>query len=231
MDTDDAKVGAAVKKDLANLRWVVQETFRGMESRYSISELSGAKAAPTEVRKVFQQLKVGPKDTLFFFYSGHGGTDPKRGHFFSLGSRGYLYRSEVRSLLAAAKPRQAILLSDCCSDIIAISGDTSSELPENLGSDQGPKVNTKLMRRLLLNSGGVVDMTSSKKGTSSYCNDKVGGFFCSALCSACCDKSDCGTTMLMISSRDWDDFCKIIASRTRKFEKSQEAELFELEMK
>jgi hypothetical protein len=69
---------------------------------------------PDNVRKTLRDLPTDGDSTVFVYYSGHGGTDRAKGHFFAT-SGGDILRSDIRDILSAKKLRAGILISDCCS--------------------------------------------------------------------------------------------------------------------
>ncbi|NQT14535.1 MAG: caspase family protein [Planctomycetes bacterium] len=117
-------------------------------------------------------------DTILFFYSGHGAYDDRNGHYFSFsGPDGYLTRSRVLQAIQRKRPRLGILISDCCYSFL--------EAPplQMAPSIRRPAATTALFRALLFESRGIVDITSSEKGQSSFVYEKPedGSLFTAAL--------------------------------------------------
>ena len=119
----DAREGAACKLDADNLKAVLEAGLKKqkLDGRYTIDTLAGRDVAPGYVLRYYQELKVGPKEALVFYYSGHGAYDKSKGHLLTF-HQGDLARSRVLAAMQKHKPRLAVLLTDCCAtyeDVLA----------------------------------------------------------------------------------------------------------------
>jgi len=91
--------------------------------------------------------------TLLFYYAGHGGTEPARGHF--LGTRGGpLFRSVLRAEILAHDPRLALILTDCCSV-------ETRWTAEYYPTPVYPRPSERIARNLLLQHEGLVDINAA----------------------------------------------------------------------
>jgi hypothetical protein len=129
--------------------------------------LTDAEASPETIRAALLKLKPEPADTVFFYYTGHGGIDDRGSHFLLNG--GKLYRDEVRALLQGPKPRLAVLLTDCCnsrSDGLSVGVREIFKSPETI---------TPLARSLFIEPSGVVDVNSSAPGESAFFSEEHKG--------------------------------------------------------
>ena len=79
---------------------------QGLGRRYTLDILAGPGATRQAVLDRYQALRTGPSEALLFYSNAHGNTDPKRGHYLSLGGK-RLYRSDLRrAMTAEAAPRR-----------------------------------------------------------------------------------------------------------------------------
>jgi hypothetical protein len=112
---------------------------------------------------------------LFFYYSGHGATIEGRGHALTM-SHGNLLRSDLRAILAQRRPRLSVVLTDCCASLVK----PRKEPPQPGAPAPRPEV-SPVLRCLLLEHQGVVDVTSSSYGETYWSRQGTGGLFTSAL--------------------------------------------------
>lgn len=129
--------------------------------------LADAEASPESVRAAVLKLKPEPNDTVFFYYTGHGGIDDRGSHFLLNG--GKLYRDEVRALLQNTKSRLVVLLTDCCnsrSDGLSIGTREVFKSPPEI---------SPLCRSLLIEPTGIVDVNSSAPGESAFFSEEHKG--------------------------------------------------------
>jgi hypothetical protein len=116
---------------------------------------------PATLLRAIQELSVQPRDTVFFYFTGHGSVDDQ-GHYFAL-ARGKLYRKTLLNALAAKRPQLSVLISDCCntrSDGYLYAAPNIRTVP--------PRNPTPLFRSLFLEPQGTVDITSSSPGESAF---------------------------------------------------------------
>jgi hypothetical protein len=140
--------------------------------------LDGNDVTPASILNYYTNLDCRPDDTLVFYYTGHGGTDPNFGHFLSTaGGTMNILRSTVRDMMVAKKPHVVIILTDCCS----LSGRLMTPFAPGVGMPL-----EKLLKDLFLRHGGVVDITAASyrgpdDAEAAYFTPKVGGVFTTAL--------------------------------------------------
>lgn len=157
--------------------------------RYTIKVLSGTQMTEKAVLDFYRRLKIGPNDSLVFYYTGHGGFYPDKGHLLNMraffrGQEGYkradIDRAELVAAMARHQPRSIIVLTDCCasSNLPIVAGGVRRKIPDVKNK---PPLNENgdgsVFRDLFFRSRGVVNITSSLTGTPSRGERAKGGSF------------------------------------------------------
>jgi hypothetical protein len=184
----DAKLHAFAQ-DRANLEEMLKIALREqqLEDRYTLDVLEGDDATPVKVLEHYENLKTEPGEVLFFYYSGHGGTDKNTGHFLAMAA-GNLPRSELRTVMEAHRPRLLILLSDCCADysapvsLGAVPTKAEKEFKlVRLSQTAQRERDGSLARQILFEQRGVVDINACQTGKGSDSVHYKGGYFTLAM--------------------------------------------------
>jgi hypothetical protein len=123
--------------------------------------------------------KVDPGDTVFFYYSGHGGFDSVKGHFMAQDGKlaNALLRSELRAAIMNCKPRLAVIITDCCSNIIPLPPLTP--VPPVIKALTLRNIPTGIINDLFFRPEGIVDVNACSQGQEAAGKERVGGFFTS----------------------------------------------------
>ena len=143
-----------------------------------IEQVSDDRIGADAILAAIRSIPSDSGDTILFFYSGHGAYDDRDGHYFSFsGPDGHLRRSRVLQAIRRKSPRLGILISDCCYSFL------KAPPMEMAPSVRRPAATTPLFTALLFESRGIVDITSSEKGQSSFVYQKPedGSLFTAAL--------------------------------------------------
>jgi hypothetical protein len=142
--------------------------------RVEIRILTGKDVNAEAILAYYRTLAVGRDDALFFYYAGHGATDPTQGHFLALQELKAkpLFRADLRQAMERRQPGLVVLLTDCCSTRLALPGKKRRIfVDEGAASAIHP-----VLLCLLYQSRGVVDITAAT-GNSSFGDDLDGGIF------------------------------------------------------
>ncbi len=120
----------------------------------------------------YRALKTGPTEAVFFFYAGHGATDPEKGHFMALQELHTepLTRDELRQEMRKKNPGLAVLLTDCCSNRFNL-----KRKNRDVWDEQHREINP-VMRDLFFRHRGVVDITASTN-SEAFGDEHKGGLF------------------------------------------------------
>jgi hypothetical protein len=115
--------------------------------------------SPAALLSAVDSLRPSRRDTILFYYTGHGGLDD-RGHHLAM-ERGNLYRAELKQRLLAKQARLTVLLTDCCN---VRSDGFLSAFP--YAPPQPPNRPTPVFQALFFDPQGVIDINASSPGES-----------------------------------------------------------------
>ncbi len=195
-DTDDPAVGKDVEKDWKNIRQRFLENVP--ESQLSIAELTGKKATREGILSAIKNIKASADDTIVFAFAGHGLFDEtiengvERGHALQLthGPAGnpvkitvpgtaiavnineqrLIYRTVLVQAIEDKKMRLAVLWTDCCNTVVAV---TDSAPGKSRAAITSPSTVSPLFDSLFFQPSGLIDLITSQKGEMAY-GDEVG---------------------------------------------------------
>ncbi len=116
---------------------------------------------PARITQRIEQISVGPNDTLFFYFSGHGGQDD-RGHYLALAG-GRLYRDQIRAVVQQKGARLSVILTDCCNQRA-----DGQDFGAPAMDMEPPASVTPLFRSLFFEPQGIVDINGSSPGEAAF---------------------------------------------------------------
>src|SRR5262249_40558594 len=134
---------------------------------------------PDKILGYYRALRTNGTETLLFFYAGHGATDDKVGHYLQLQNGRYnLARHGLRRAMQEKQPGLAVILTDCCSNFHPLRARSAPESgSEGRGEDErGPRETSPVVRNLLFQQRGLVDLTASDNEPS-WGDAEQGGIF------------------------------------------------------
>jgi hypothetical protein len=175
IDTD-AKI-AGLEDDERGMTAALESGF-GSTGLLQLRVLEADKLSPNAIVSAIRGLPIGPDDTLLVYYTGHGATVEGRGHVLTM-AHGNLLRSDLRAIMAKKRARLSVLLTDCCSSLVK-----PRKEPPVMGAPAPVAKVSPMLRCLLLQHSGVVDLTSSSYGEASWSRPGTGGLFTAALTTA-----------------------------------------------
>lgn len=179
--------------DRDRMKKVIQDTMsaHGYKegAKYTIAVLDANRMTEKNVLDYYRQLKVGTNETLVFYYTGHGGFHPEKGHLLAMrnfyteemGKTSVKYASVDRKELLGAmgrhQPRAIVVLTDCCasSDLPILSA-TKIQPPDHdfKGKLQG-QGKGEIAKDLFFRAKGIVNITAAMTGTPARGDRNKGG--------------------------------------------------------
>jgi hypothetical protein len=190
-------LGIDLDRDL--MTKTLRATFDRADISFTLEVIEGVDVSPANILKYYKDLDVRESDSIVLYYCGHGGADWLWGHVLTT-SRGHLYRSELRTAMLAKKARLTVLLTDACANSLAAGQPTRAEAHPTHTAPASSLVlcdcNVESsLRRLFVDSRGVVDITAAARGTVAFGRRKIGGsYFTLALTNLLTQKADdCST--------------------------------------
>jgi hypothetical protein len=114
---------------------------------------------PDRILAALDELRPAANDTVFFYFTGHGGLDDQ-GSYLSL-EKGKLYRDTIQRRMSDKGARLTVMLTDCCNT----RGDGKGIAAIKLVSDP-PKQVTPAFRALFFEPKGSVDVNACSPGES-----------------------------------------------------------------
>jgi len=149
-----------------------------------------------------KNVKPASNDTIFIYYSGHGGMNKNKETFLYL-QDGYFFRAKmVKSMESARDCRLKMLITDCCSD------GPEQEAPPSARAG----ISKKALQDLFLEHQGFLHVTAATEGEYSWCSPRYGGWFTRAMVDAFDDASDTN----MDGFVSWEEVFKLTVEDVQK---------------
>lgn len=145
---------------------LLRDGFQGHRNLLTIDVIEGRAATPQSVLNYYRLLQSSPDETLLFYYFGHGAIDPRSQEHYLAMRYGTLFRSELRDVMQAKRPRLCVLLTGCCSSYVPASRIPAPRGPRNFNIaplDTPPSWES--ISNLFLHPRGLVDITAASPGT------------------------------------------------------------------
>jgi uncharacterized protein (TIGR03000 family) len=179
LDTKDPSIGA----DAASEGKSVEDLLATLPSseRHAFRVIQGSDLTARKVRTVLESLPVGPQETLFVYCNLHGARDRDGGQLLQLQGGSQITRKQLLAAMARKKARLSVLMTDSCFNRIDAG-------PEGAGGAKARRKvprstpNANLLRALLFNHQGVVDVNSCAPDQFAF-----GGVFTPTLVKLCSD--------------------------------------------
>jgi hypothetical protein len=175
--TYDKAIGEGCGKNLDNL----SRYLRGLpnfDPKTDLTVLAGRNVTARNILRAVAALRVGPTETLFCYYAGHGAYDPNLalgdpsgGHHFQIPG-GDLMRKDLLNALRDKGAQLTVLISDTC-NVRGLYTPPTMTTPEEF---LPPPLKSKVFADLLYNYVGVVDVSGSTRGQYGWFT-RDGGWF------------------------------------------------------
>ena len=170
----DSNLKQSVQSDIAHFKSVLKAGLPNNKLRIIV--IKGKQVTPNNITNLLKGIVINPTDSVLFYYSGHGGFDNKKGHFFALtNSKQHLYRSQVvHAITNPFKPRFWAIITDCCASV-------AKAAPQCAAAGGKQNKSKKLLTHLFLKTKGSINITSSRPEQVSY-GPASGGLFTTSFC-------------------------------------------------
>lgn len=185
-NTQNPSIGKSVQQDFQKMRIEFKSMANFIGYKYAPYEFKDNKFNRQNLEKTINNLKCGPDDIVFFYYSGHGGrsrrekTDYPQMELLVDGSRGGDERTDlyplynVKERIKAKHPRLTIVMGDLCNSY------ANGITPKEIALDKGPTLKTggksQFYKDLFFKMKGDIIATSSKPGETSAAYDFGGAY-------------------------------------------------------
>jgi hypothetical protein len=175
----DPTIGRAVDVDKARIEGMLKVASGICRVKTQTLLSSKNEFRSEQILQWLKDVKPDANDTIFIYYSGHGGMNKNKETFLYL-QDGYFFRSKFSSSLESAKNcRLKILVTDCCSDG-----------PESEVGAYRAVISKKALQDLFLGHKGYLHITAASEGEYSWCSPRYGGWFTRAMVDSFDDTSD-----------------------------------------
>jgi len=205
----DPSIGRAVVIDQKRVEdMLVQlQTICPVEKRVLLS--SNGELKSNLLLQWLQEIQPESNDTLFIYYSGHGGMDRNQRTFLYLQDGVFMRSKLVDAVKGAKDSRLQLIITDCCSN--------GPEPPKEVVTPR-PVPSKKALMNLFLEHEGLLHITAASEKEYSWCSPRQGGWFTRALIDAFDDSSDTNGDGFV----SWEEVFSIARADTQKrFEQVQ----------
>lgn len=179
-DTNDSTIGNSTEIDFENMRNEMRRISLYTGLNLKETTIRGKETFPKKVIAKINNLKINKNDVVIFYFSGHGyRTDSKEESpwpylYFSQANKGIDY-DLIGKKLEAYHPRLLIVFADACNSLIS-DDDAPPLVKETMMGPVSRELLKSNYRKLFMDVEGVIMVTSSKAGESSW-GTPEGGLF------------------------------------------------------
>lgn len=171
-DTSDEQIGSMVDLDGRHLYELLVDEIPEVR-RGPITVLKGKSVTQGRLFEAIEKLEVGPDDSVFCYFSGHGAYVSERGQVLRMADGGLTLRAELLKQLKDRGARLTVLITDACSSVVPSNAFPSYAMPEGIDHD--------VCRYLFFRHRGVVDIHAASPGEEAVALREQGSIFTCAL--------------------------------------------------
>lgn len=173
-DTNDRSIGQSVVVDLGHIQTLASKISKETGMPLKTQTIKGADFKEAKILSLLENVRSGPKDMVFFYYSGHGyrtrGTKTKWPLMYVPDARndGIDFQLVIQKL-ESKNPRMIIAFVDACNSYSDSSRAVNLRVLKEI-----PKENYK---KLFVDFSGRIYASGSTPGQYSFGDDENGGLF------------------------------------------------------
>jgi hypothetical protein len=177
--------GKAARLDLNRLEAELNIISRNTEARVTFTTLTDVHVTSGHILEAVKRLQCTSDDTVIFYYVGHGyRTSAKKTTwpflYLCTENEGFDFSIVVDSIIAK-KPRMALIVADCCNNVM----DDDFTVPWENHIDLKRSKSSRLQgyKSLFQDYKGIIIACGSREGEYAYCH-QFGHFYTGALLKA-----------------------------------------------
>lgn len=185
-------VGDTLSEDLVDSIWVdlqsierhLADIAKSVQMGLRVHKLVGEGATSDSVINSLNELQTAQEDVVFFYFSGHGfRTASKEGNpwpnlYFTADQTG-VDELDIAHILKNKNAHLSIVIADCCNNVL-LSYQAPPLAGKQLTKSKHSKKTEKNIRKLFVETHGVVLAASSKAGQSSWTKGAEGSLYTAA---------------------------------------------------
>lgn len=185
-DTDADNIGNATKITIHKFSQELRKVALMTEMDLNLHLIQEGDLSVKEIYNEIENLTIDADDVVVFFFNGHG-YNKQKGHdiwphmYFTKNNMGLEFSSVVEVILNK-NPRLILAISDSCNNLVDYYIPSFKPTPF-LGLTNLDYFFKTGYRKLFLQSAGLVQIASAKRGDFSYTNHSNGAFFTNAFLS------------------------------------------------
>jgi len=227
LDTDDPSLGKFISITEGQLEGLAKKISKHAEMKSEITIIKGGDLSVEKLHNTLGNLRVGEKDVVFFYFSGHGWNNSESEYpMLKMGGDGMTPENSVGlekiySTLLEKKGRMTLAFAEACNasknfeQKITTTG-VADHLIYNMTADK--------VRPLFRQTKANIIMCSSQRGQLSYSTD-FGGFFTNSFCKV----FEKMTAREYLEVPTWEGILEEIQEGTRKVSKGEQNPVFDIQ--
>jgi hypothetical protein len=159
-------VGSLAIIDQQNIRRLFESNIP--ENQLNIEILMNDGLKRENLLKSIDDMKISNEDTIVFYYSGHGAYDATNQKQILQISTGDMYRNDITDHIKQKSARLSVIITDCCN----VKVEPMAKKRQTSEKQFAKEIMSPLFGSLFIYCKGTVDITSSKVGEFSGCDNR-----------------------------------------------------------
>ncbi len=227
LDTDDVSLENSIRITEARITGFVEKISKHAEMKSKVTLVKGQNLSVEMLDSTLNQIEVGDKDIVFFYFAGHGWNNSESEFpMLRMGGEGITEENSrglqnIYSRLLEKKARMTLVFAEACNGSKSFKqkitpGGEADHIIYNMSSNK--------VRQLFRQTKANIIMSSSQRGQLSY-SDNFGGFFTNTFCKT----FEKMTAREFLEDASWNDILSEIQEGTRELSKDRQNPIVSLE--